>query len=104
MGGATAGVAAAAARARRKVLSHFMSRNAVAADKAVGFTPARRMERRYFDRLRDNGVLVSGKAGTWYLDVPKLDAYQRGRRKRLGMALAGLAAALAAGVGIGLLG
>ena len=104
MGGATAAVAAATARARRRVISHFMSKNAVSADKAVSFTPARRMEEKFFDRLRENGVLAPGKAGTWYLDVPKLDAYQRGRRKKMRMALAGLAAALAAGVGIGLLG
>jgi hypothetical protein len=104
MGGATAGVAAAMARARRRVISHFMSKNAVSPDNAVSFTPARRMEEKFFDRLRENGVLAPAKNGTWYLDVPKLDAYQEGRRKKIGMALAGLAAALAAGVGIGLLG
>jgi len=104
MGGATAGVAAAMARARRRVISHFMSRNAVSADKAVGFTPERRLERKFFERMCDNGVLVAAANGTWYLDVPKYDAYQHSRRKRMGMVLAGLATALAAGVGIGLLG
>lgn len=104
MGGASAGVAAAMARARRRVISHFMSRNAVTPENAVSFTPERRMERKFFDRLREKGVLAPGEAGTYYLDAPKLDAYQQSRRKRMGIALAGLAAALAAGVGIVLLG
>ena len=104
MGGATAGVAAAMARARRRVISHFLSRNAVSPEKAVSFSPERRMEQRFFDRLCDKGVIVPAANGTWYLDAPKFDLYQQSRRKRLGAALAGLAAALAVGVGIGLLG
>jgi len=104
MGGATAAVAAAMARARRRVISHFMSRNAVSPEKAVSFSPERRMEQRFFDRLCDKGVIVPAAKGTWYLDAPKFDAYQQNRRKRMGMVLAGLATALAAGVGIGLLG
>jgi len=101
MGGA---VAAAMARARRRVVSHFMSQNAVSPEKAVSFSPERRMEKRFFDRLCDKGVIVPVANGGWYLDVPKFDTYQRSRRKRMGMVLAGLATALAAGVGIGLLG
>lgn len=104
MGGATAGVAAAMARARRRVISHFLSRGAVSPEKAVSFSPERRMERKFFERLCDKGVLVPAANGTWYLDTPKFDAYQQSRRKRVGMALAGLATALAVGVGIGLLG
>ena len=104
MGGATAGVAVAMARARRRVIAHFMSRGAVSADKAVSFTPERRMEERFFERLRDNGIAIAAANGTWYIDAPKLDAYQRRRRKRMRVMLAGLAPALAAGVGIGLLG
>src|SRR3954471_6765025 len=93
MGGA---VAAAMARARRRVVSHFMSRNALSPEKAVSFSPERRMERRFFDRLRDKGVIVAAANGAWYIDAPKLDAYQQSRRKRMGMVLAGLATALAA--------
>ena len=104
MGGATAGVAVAMARARRRVIAHFMSRNAVSPENAVSFLPERRMEERFFERLRANGVVVAAANGTWYIDAPKLDAYQRGRRKRMRIMLAGLATALAAGVGIGLLG
>jgi hypothetical protein len=81
-----------------------MSQNAVSPEKAVRFSPERRMEKRLLDRLCDKGVIVPAANGTWYLDVAKFDAYQQSRRKRMGMVLAGLATALAAGVGIGLLG
>ena len=98
------GVAVAVARARRRVIAHFMARGAVSADKAVSFTPDRRMEVKLFERLRHNGVIVAAANDCWYIDVPKLDAYQARRRKRVRVMLAGLATALAAGVGIGLLG
>lgn len=104
MGGASAGVAAAMARARRRVVSYFLSRNAVSAENAVAYAPDRHLERKFFDRLRDKRVILPGETGTWYIDAPKLDAYQQARRKRVKFVLAGLAAALAAGVGIGLLG
>jgi hypothetical protein len=104
MGGATAGVAAAAARARRRVIGHFMSRGAVSADKAVSFTPHWRMETRFFERMCDNGIIVAASDDSWYIDVAKLEVYQRSRRKRMRIVLAGLATALAAGIGIGLLG
>jgi hypothetical protein len=81
MGGATAAVAAAAARARRRVISHFMSSNAVSADKAVPFTAEDRMEQRFFDRLRDDGVILPGTNGGYYLDPPAYDAYQQRKNK-----------------------
>ncbi len=77
MGGAAAGVAAAAARARRRVISHFMSSNAVAPDKAVSFAAEGRMEQRFFDRLRDDGIILPGANGGYYLDPPAYDAYQQ---------------------------
>ncbi len=104
MGGASAGVAAAMARARRRVIGHFMARGAVSPDKAVSFTLERRMERKFFDRLCEKGVLVATPDERWYIDPSKLEAYQQSRRKRMRFVLAGLATALAAGVGIGLLG
>jgi hypothetical protein len=81
-----------------------MSRGAVSPEKAVSFSPERRMEERFFNRLRDKGVIVATANGTYYLDAPKFDAYQQSRRKRMRIVLASLATALAAGVGIGLLG
>lgn len=103
MGGATAAVAAASARARRRVVSHFMSRNAVSAEHAVGFTPERRLERRFFERLRDEGVIVPARNGTFYIDAPKLDAFQARRRTRVKYAIATALAAVVAGIGVGLL-
>ena len=101
---AAAGAGAAVARARRRVVSHFLSRNAVSADQAVGFTPQRRLEARQFERMRSAGVLKPGRNGTFYADVPALDAWQNTRRKRAGMIIAGVLAAMATGVGIGLIG
>ena len=103
MGGATGAIAAAAARARRRVVSHFMAKNAVSADNAVPFTAGRRLEQKFFDRLRNQGVILPGKNGGYYIDAPKLDAYQSSRRKRVGYALATMVAAAAAGLAIGLL-
>ena len=101
---AAAGAGAAVARARRRVVSHFLSRNAVSAEQAVGFTPERRLERKFFHRMQASGVLKPGRNGTFYVDVPALDAWQNARRKRVGFAVAGVLAAIAAGVGIGMLG
>lgn len=104
MGAETAGVAAAMARARRRVISHFMSRNAVSSANAVAFEPARWMERRFFDGLRDAGVIVSAAGGKYWIDVAKWDAYQQARRKRIGIGLGIGAAIIGAGVAIGLIG
>lgn len=101
---AAAGVAAAAARARRKVVSHFLQANAVSPDTAIAFTPNRRLEERFFERLKDAGVLKPARNGTYYADVPTLDAWQNSRRKRVGLVIAGVLTAIAAGVGIGLIG
>ena len=91
--------AAVVAKARRDVISHFMSRDAVSAEKAVPYQPDRRIRRRMFERFRDAGVLKPGTRGGYYLDVPAWDEYARKRRKRAGALIGGsvvLAAALAA--------
>ena len=93
MGGAAAG--AAVARARRRLVSHFMSNDAVSADKAIGYAPDRGMERRLLERLIDQGVLHVGKAGTYWLDIPAYDAWTRKRRRRAG-AIVGAAVAIGA--------
>lgn len=98
MGGAV--IAAAAARARRRVVSHFLSQDAVSAENAVGYEPDRRMERRHFERLREAGVILPTTAGRYYVDVPKLDADRDTRRKRGAMIAA--AVAVIAGVAVAL--
>lgn len=91
--------AAVVAKARRDVISHFMSRDAVSADKAVPYQPDRRIRRRMFERFQDAGVLKPGRKGGHYLDVPVWDEYSRKRRRRAGALIGGslaLAAALVA--------
>ena len=82
--------AAVAAKARRDVVSHFLSRNAVTPEVAVPYQPDRRLHRRMFDRLERAGVLRTAGAG-YYLDVPRWDALSRQRRRRVGMIAGGLA-------------
>ncbi|MHA6721453.1 hypothetical protein [Sphingomonas sp. RS2018] len=80
--------AAVVAKARRDVISHFMSRDAVSPEKAVPFKPDRRIRRRMFERLCDAGVLKPGANSGHYLDIPAWDVYGRKRRRRVGALLA----------------
>ncbi len=98
MGGASGAAAAAAARARKRLVSHFMAANAVSADAAVAYQPHRGIERRWLEKLIEQGVLHQGKAGTYWLDVPAYDAWNRKRRRRTG-AMIGAAVALSAALG-----
>ncbi|OYY72454.1 hypothetical protein [Sphingomonas sp. 28-63-12] len=83
--------AAVVARARRNVVSHFLSCNAVSADSAVGFTPRRAIERRMLDRYVRAGVIVPVAKGGYYIDVPTYDSHNGQRRQRIGLTLAALA-------------
>ena len=94
--------AAVIAKARRTVISHFMSANAVSPHSAVTFSSDRRVERRIFDRFVAAKVLLPTPDGCYYLDVPVWDAYSKSRRRRVGMLLGGLA--VAAGAAVALLG
>ena len=100
MGGAAAGAAGAAvARARRRLVSHFMAADAVSADQAIGYTPDRGLERRLLERLIGQGVLHVGKAGTYWLDIPAYDQWNRRRRRRAGI-MVGAAVALGAALSL----
>ena len=74
--------AAVVAKARRDVMSHFLSRDAVSAEKAVPYHPDRRVRRRMFEQLQRAGVLKSGTTG-WYVDtlVPRGDELRFARRQ-----------------------
>ncbi|MGN6817977.1 MAG: hypothetical protein ACTHJR_04835 [Sphingomonas sp.] len=99
MGGAAAGAAAGAvARARRRLVSHFMTQNAVSADSAIAYAPSRGIERRLLERLIEKGVLHVGKAGTYWLDIPAYDEWTKSRRRRAGLAV-GAAVAIGAALG-----
>ena len=98
MGGAV--IAAAAARAHRKVISHFLSSNAVSAERAIPFETSRRLERRFFERLRDRSVILSGKNGGYYIDPPALDTFNAGQRKVAALGVTAVVLAAAAGLAI----
>ena len=87
------------ARARRRLISHFMEADAVSADKAIGYAPERGIERRLLERLIDQGVLHVGKAGTYWLDIPAYDKWNRKRRRRAGI-LVGTAVAIGAALSL----
>jgi hypothetical protein len=98
-GAAAAGAAGAMARARRRLISHFMSNDAVSADKAIGYAPDRGIERRLLERLIDAGVLHVGKAGTYWLDIPAYDEWSKSRRRRAGI-MVGAAVAVGAALAL----
>ena len=90
-------VAAVTAAARRRVITHFMSANAVSADTAIGFDSARHVERRMFDRLQRAGVIRPAPKG-YYIDIPTYDEWRNALRHRILWVIA--AALFAAGIAI----
>jgi len=94
--------AAAVARARRRVISHFMQNNAVSPDTAILVVPDRPLEERALQRLVGYGVLVETTKHTYYLDVRAYDRWRNERRKRaiIALLIAGLISLLAALLGM----
>lgn len=90
--------ATAVAVAMRKVTSHLMSNNAVGPESAVYYVPDRPLRRRMLARLVSRGVIVETAPDTYYLDVPTYDEWRSSRRKRVAIAMGGVAvvAAIAA--------
>jgi hypothetical protein len=84
--------AAVVAKARRDVISHFMQLNAVNRDAAVRWLPDRRIQRRALARFVRQDVIVETSEETYYLDLPAYDRWRRSARKRMAIALAGVAA------------
>lgn len=84
--------AAIVAKARRDVVSHFMQQNAVSPAQALQWVPDRRIRRRALARFVRQGVLIETGQDTYFLDVPAYDRWRRSTRKRVAMALAGVAA------------
>lgn len=95
------GAPAVIARHRRKIISHFLSQNAVTPEKAVGYEPPRRIDRRLFDRLREREVIRQNGRGAYYIDVASLDSYNRSRRRLAGGVIAALAVLAGAAVAFG---
>ena len=88
--------AAVVAKARRDVVSHFMQQNAVSREAAIRWIPDRHIQRRALARFVRQDVIVETDDDTYYLDVPAYDRWRRSARKRLAVALAGIAAVGAA--------
>jgi hypothetical protein len=93
--------AAIMAKARRDVVGHFMTSNAVSPESAVAYEPSRRIQRRMFERMQRNGVLVPADKNRWFIDIPRYHESLNSRRKRV---LGVLGAAIVAAAGLALLG
>jgi hypothetical protein len=93
-------IAAAVARARRRVLSAFRDAGATNPGRAIGFQPERRLEEKYFDALVDFGAIVATDKGTFWLDEAKVAQHTAKRRKRAALILGGVLAATAAVLGL----
>lgn len=89
--------AAAAARARRNLFSHFFSVDAVSAENAVTYTPDRQIERRLLDRMKRNGVVVETTPGRYYVSMPAYNASVLQRQVRVKIAMLVLLAVLLMG-------
>jgi hypothetical protein len=81
-------IAAAAVRARKRVLGAFREAHATSPERAIGFTPQRRLERKYFESLLDFGALIPGREGTWWLDEARAAQHSALRRKRAAIMVA----------------
>jgi hypothetical protein len=81
-------IAAAAVRARKRVLGAFRDAGATTPERAIGFTPQRRLERKYFESLVAFGALVPGRGGTHWLDEPEAARHTALRRKRAAIMVA----------------
>lgn len=79
--------AAVIARARRDVQHEFVSRDAVRADRAIAFDPARHAQRVIFERWRRAGVIQESRPGHYWLDVVVYDVDLRQRHHRVKVAL-----------------
>lgn len=84
--------AAVVAKARRDVISHFMQLNGVSRGAAVTWVPERRVQRRVLARFVRQGVVIETAENTYYLDIPEYDRWRRANRRRVALALAGIAA------------
>lgn len=100
MNEAVSAIALAKARARRKVIAHFSAADATSPARAIPYQTTGRSERALVEELQDKGVLRPSSNGGQYLVPDKLEAWQRARRKRGGLILAGALALAAAAIGL----
>lgn len=87
--------AAAVAKARHDVLSHFMKAKAISKQNAVEYRPGRLLRGRQFARLRASGVIKDARGERYWIDIVRYEDWSRTRRRRLAV-VTGAAALLAA--------
>lgn len=93
--------AAVVARARRRILDHFLLANAVSPNGAVSFSPSGLVGERQFDRLLRAEVIREAGPDRYWIDVPSYRRWQNRRRRRVALsvmlsaAVAGVATLLA---------
>ena len=90
-------VAAGVAHARRAIIRHFTAHAATAPERAIGFDPTRRVEKRLFRQMRAFGAIREISPGRFYLEAGRLAAFRASVRRRV-VRVAVMAGALAAGI------
>lgn len=88
-------VAAAAARARRRVINHFCVWHAVSPDQAIEYSPPSLIEQRQFDRMLKGGVIKAAQPGLYWVDLAASEAADERRRRKLVPLVIGACVAIA---------
>ena len=83
--------AAIVANARRDVISHFMSADAVSETKAIAYQPGRNIRQRQFERLQKAGIIRTAQGDKYWIDVPRYDEWSRSRHRQVGLAMGAFA-------------
>ena len=84
------------AKARRRIIDHFMSAEAVSPESAVAFVPNRLVVERQFARFQRNGVVRTTEDGRYWIDIPSYRQWENRRRWRVAAAAIIAVAAAAA--------
>ncbi|MBB5715957.1 hypothetical protein [Sphingomonas aerophila] len=91
-----AAVAVLVAKARQRIVHHFLEADATTRERAVAFTPRdRRLDRRMFTSMVQFGALQEADTGNYWLDEKRYADFRKERLARvLGiLAIAGFAVA-----------
>ena len=90
-----AAAAAVILLARREIQHHFFAADAVRPERAVAFTPSRRVEARQFEDMLKRGTIKREGADLYWLDVVAYDLDLRKRHRGSRIALLILSIVLA---------
>jgi len=83
--------AAVIAKARGDVVSHFIRANAVSKESAISYVPSRRIRIRQFAKLRETDVIRAADGDRYWIDAPRYKKWSRSRRRRMVVAVGGVA-------------